>query len=223
MNTQTIKAGVLVAALFAFGACAAQGAPAPQFQAQVDEAYGKYKDLKDGKNADYIPILATIPSELFGVVLATRDGKLYTAGDVHYEFSIQSVSKPFTAALIMAEQGPKTLREKIGVEPTGLAFNSKLALEIYPGRSVNPLVNAGAIAAVSLVEAASEEDRWERVLGNIEAFAGRKLTVQEEVYKSEYETAGATAASPTCCSTTGGSTVTRRRRCGSTRGSAPSV
>jgi glutaminase len=81
------------------------------------------------------------------------------------------------------------LREKIGVEPTGLPFNSKLALEIYPERSVNPLVNAGAIASVSLVQAKSEEDRWNQVLDNIEGFAGEKLPVLEEVYQSEYETA----------------------------------
>jgi glutaminase len=90
----------------------------------------------------------------------------------------------------MAEQGPETLREKIGVEPTGLPFNSKIALELYPEqRSVNPLVNAGAIAAVSLVQADSEATRWNKVMDNIEGFAGRKLTVLEEVYKSEYETA----------------------------------
>ena len=120
-------------------------------------AYAKYKDLQDGKNADYIPILTKTPSELFGVVIATRDGKIYSAGDVDYKFSIQSVSKPFTAALVMTQQGPKVLDEKIGVEPTGLPFNSRLALEIYKEkRSVNPLVNAGAIAAVSLVQATSE-------------------------------------------------------------------
>ncbi len=113
-----------------------------------------------GKNADYIPILTETPSDLFGVVIVTRDGKVYSAGDVDYKFSIQSVSKPFTAALVMAQQGPEVLREKIGVEPTGLPFNSKMALEIYDARSVNPLVNAGAIAGVSLVKATSEEDRW---------------------------------------------------------------
>ena len=189
-TTSKLLISSLVLAGF-MGATVAQAAdPAPaDLQRVVDEAYAKYKDLKDGANADYIPILTTVPSDLYGVVIVTRDGKVYSAGDTDYEFSIQSVSKPFTAGLIMAEQGPKTLREKIGVEPTGLAFNSKLALEIYPGRSVNPLVNAGAIAAVSLVKADSEKERWEKVSGNINDFAGRKLTVLEEVYNSEYETA----------------------------------
>ena len=159
------------------------------FQRVVDAAYAKYKDLKDGKNADYIPILTETPSDLFGVVIVTKDGKVYRAGDVDYKFSIQSVSKPFTAALVMTQQGPQVLREKIGVEPTGLPFNSKLALEIYKARSVNPLVNAGAIAAVSLVQASSEEDRWNKVAQNLSDFAGRPLTVLEKVYESEYTTA----------------------------------
>lgn len=171
------------------GTASALAAPltAEDYQKAVDTAYVQFKDVKEGANADYIPILATVPSEMFGVAIVTRDGEVYSAGEMDYEFSIQSVSKPFTASLIMAEQGPKAIREKIGIEPTGLAFNSKLALEIYPQRSVNPLVNAGAIAAVSLVDASSEKDRWNKVLGNISDFAGRDLAVLDEVYKSEYE------------------------------------
>ena len=126
---------------------------------------------------------------MFGVVIATRDGKIYSAGEIEYEFSIQSVSKPFTASLIMANQGPAAVREKIGVEPTGLPFNSRLALELYPERSVNPMVNAGAIAAVSLLQAESEEARWKMVSQNINDYAGRELSVLEEVYTSEIESA----------------------------------
>ena len=176
-------------ACWLFSATGVLAAPlnADDFQRAVDSAYKQFKDVKEGANADYIPILATVPSEMFGVVIVTRDGQVYSAGELDYEFSIQSVSKPFTAALIMAEQGPKTIREKIGIEPTGLAFNSKLALEIYPERSVNPLVNAGAIAAVSLVNATSEEERWQKVLGNISDYAGRDLKILDAVYKSEYE------------------------------------
>ncbi|MCC7258465.1 MAG: glutaminase A [Gammaproteobacteria bacterium] len=167
--------------------------PSPrELQRVVDAAHAKYKGLQEGKNADYIPILTKTPSELFGVVIATKDGKIYTAGDVDYKFSIQSVSKPFTAALIMTQQGPQVLDDKIGVEPTGLPFNSRLAIETYKDkRSVNPLVNAGAIAAVSLVQASSEQDRWNKILQNISDFAGspQPLTVLEEVYESEYTTA----------------------------------
>lgn len=171
-------------------ALAAKADPAQKhFQRVVDAAYAKYKDLKDGKNADYIPILTETPSDLFGVVIVSKDGKVFSAGDVDYKFSIQSVSKPFTAALVMQQQGPEVLQEKIGVEPTGLPFNSKIALELYDERSVNPLVNAGAIASVSLVEANSEQDRWNQVLQNISDFAGAPLTVLEKVYDSEYSTA----------------------------------
>ena len=160
-----------------------------EFQALVNKVHAKYLPLKEGENANYIPILTETPSDLFGVVIVTREGKVYSAGDVDYIFSIQSVSKPFTAALVMTQQGPEVLREKIGVEPTGLPFNSKIALELYPSRSVNPLVNAGAIAAVSLVQAKSEEERWNLVMQNISDFAGRPLTVLEKVYDSEYTTA----------------------------------
>lgn len=180
---------MIVAASCILISCTKAEPAAADFQRVVDEAYAKYKDLKEGKNADYIPILTTVPSDLFGVAIATREGKLYTAGDIDYRFSIQSVSKPFTAALIMQQQGPEAVREKIGVEPTGMSFNSKMALEVYEARSVNPLVNAGAIAAVSLVKAESEEDRWKQVNANLEAFAGSELPLLEEVYDSEYETA----------------------------------
>jgi glutaminase len=164
---------------------------ARQFQRLVTEAHEKYKGLTEGKNADYIPILTTVPSELFAVVIVdASDGRVYQAGDADYKFSIQSVSKPFTAALVMAQQGPQAIRDKIGVEPTGLPFNSRMAIELYPEqRSVNPLVNAGAIAAVSLVQATSEQDRWNKIIDNFNGYAGTELTVLEEVYDSEYETA----------------------------------
>ena len=175
--------------LAAWPLAAASGIPTDEtLQNAVDKAYTEFKDVKEGANADYIPILATVPSDLFGVVIVTNEGKVFQAGDVDYRFSIQSVSKPFTAALIMAQQGPEAVREQIGVEPTGLPFNSKIAIEIYDSRSVNPMVNAGAIAAVSLVQADSEAQRWEIVHDNIEGFAGSDLPVLEDVYTSEYET-----------------------------------
>ncbi len=191
-STFTAVAAMASMSIAAGPAFARGPAPDPavkDFQRVVDAAYAKYKDLKEGKNADYIPILTETPSDLFGVVIVTRDGKVYSAGDVEYKFSIQSVAKPFTAALVMAQQGPAVVREKIGVEPTGLPFNSKMALELYKARSVNPMVNAGAIATVSLVQATSEQDRWNKVSQNLSDFAGQPLTVLEKVYESEYTTA----------------------------------
>lgn len=191
----TVLAGALVMIAINLTGCATADArdtsipTAVELQRVVDEAHAKFKDLKDGANANYIPILETWPSELFGVVIVTKDGLVFEAGDTDYAFSIQSVAKPFTAALVMQQSGgPEAVLEKIGVEPTGLPFNSKLAVELYDARSVNPLVNAGAIAAVSAVQADSEDGRWQLVLDNLSDFAGEELKLMQEVYESEYST-----------------------------------
>ena len=179
---------VLVALVFGFGAAQARG-PIPQdLQPVVKAAYEKFKDDKSGKNADYIPELAKVPSELFGVVIVTAKGTVVTAGDVDYAFSIQSVSKPFTAALVMQQQGDQAIKDKIGVEPTGLKFNAILATQIIPEVSVNPLVNSGAIASVSMVQAKDAKERFARILGFFNDLSGAKLTVIESVYKSEAAT-----------------------------------
>ena len=157
-------------------------------QKAVDDAHAKFKDEKGGANASYIPYLAKVPSNLFGVVIVTVDGKVYTAGDVDYAFAIESVSKPFTASLVMNESGPETILNKIGVEPTGMPFNSVIAIELEPNRSVNPFVNAGAMAAVSLVKAKSPQEKWEKILAQYSKFAGEKLAMSDEVYQSEAST-----------------------------------
>ncbi len=157
-------------------------------QQLVNEAHAKFKDLKEGKNADYIPILAKVPSELFGLAIVTADGDVVTAGDVDYPFSIQSVSKPFTMALVMEEQGKDAIYRKIGVEPTGMPFNSIIAIELNPKRSINPLVNAGAIAAVSMIKAKSPGERWQKILDGYGAYAGKPLKLIDQVYVSEAET-----------------------------------
>ncbi|MBS1246386.1 MAG: glutaminase [Proteobacteria bacterium] len=181
--------GILFIVLaFGVGAAQARG-PIPQdLQPVVKAAYDKFKDDQSGKNADYIPELAKVPSELFGVVIVTASGKVYTAGDVDYAFSIQSVSKPFTAALVMQEQGADAIKEKIGVEPTGQKFNSILATQIIPQVSVNPLVNSGAIASVSMVQAKNANERFNKILGFFDALSGAKLKVIDSVYKSEAAT-----------------------------------
>lgn len=163
--------------------------PAPAvLQKLVDETYSLYRDEKGGKNADYIPYLASVPSKLFGVAIATVDGQVFTAGDVDYAFSIQSCSKVFTLALAMQESGPEEVLKKVGVEPTGLPFNSIIAIELHDGRPVNPLVNAGAMATVSMIEADSASERWGKIIGMYDKFAGEKLAVLDEVYRSEAAT-----------------------------------
>ena len=155
----------------------------------VEEAHARFKDVKDGAPADYIPELAKVPAELFGVAIVTARGDVYTAGDVDYAFTIQSVSKPFTAALVMQDYGSaNVILDKIGVEPTGQKFNSILATQIIPQVSVNPLVNSGAIASVSLVKAKSKQERFDRIMDFFERLAADKLTVIEDVYQSEAAT-----------------------------------
>ena len=193
---------MLVVSLFAFTGCAQVPAakettiqpgmtPAPaaaDLQRVVDEAYAKFKGDTTGKNADYIPYLASVPSNLFAVVIVTADGQVFSAGDINYAFSIQSCSKVFTMAQVMQESGEEAVFKKIGVEPTGQAFNSVTALGMFGNRAVNPLVNAGAMASVSLVKAGSAEERWDKILAYQSKFAGEQLKLIDEVYKSEADT-----------------------------------
>jgi glutaminase len=118
------------------------------YQKLVEEAHALFKDNDEGANANYIPVLDEVDSSLFGVVIVTRDGKTYAAGDVDHQFSIQSVAKPFTAALVMEAQGIDAIRDKIGVEPTGMPFNSITAIEMNDKRSRNPYLRANCTGSV---------------------------------------------------------------------------
>jgi glutaminase len=157
-------------------------------QGVVDDAYAKFKNDKGGKNADYIPYLAGVPSNLCGVCIVTVDGQVFTAGDVNYSFSIQSCSKVFTLCQVMQESGEEAVLEKIGVEPTGMAFNSVVALGMHDNKAINPLVNCGAMASVSMVKANNAAERWDRILAYQSKFAGEQLKLIDDVYKSEAAT-----------------------------------
>lgn len=159
-----------------------------QIRAVLEEAHQKFKSVTDGKNADYIPQLAKVPSNLFGIAVVSTDGRELSVGDADYRFAIESVSKAFVMGLVMEQQGPQAILDKIGSEPTGRPFNSVPAVEDLPGRIGNPLVNAGAMATVSLVKASSKEDRWNQISAWLNKFANAKLPVLEDVYKSEAET-----------------------------------
>jgi glutaminase len=152
------------------------------------EAYAKFKEDNGGKNADYIPALAKVPSNLFGITIVTVDGKIINVGDVDYPFSMQSCSKVFTMCLVLQESGDKAIYEKVGVEPTGERFNSVVAIEEGDGRADNPFVNPGAIATVSLVKAKDGAERWDKIIEYYNRCAGEKLKVLEDIYKSEAET-----------------------------------
>jgi glutaminase len=165
-----------------------ESVPSAQLQRLVTEAHAKFKDDDSGKNADYIPYLATVPSGLFGVCIVTTDGRVYSAGDVNYRFSIQSCSKVFTLCQLLQEVGDQDVYRKIGVEPSGMPFNSITALGLHNNRAINPLVNAGAMATVSLVKAANAQERWEKILAYQSKCAGEPLKLIEEVYQSEAAT-----------------------------------
>ncbi|MFH1983713.1 MAG: glutaminase A [Pseudomonadota bacterium] len=184
-----IAAALVLLLISPLAAVAREASDAKTLQQVVAAAHEQFKDLKDGANADYIPELAKVPSELFGVVIVTAGGGVYAAGDVDTRFAIESVSKPFTAALVMQAHGDaNVLVEKIGVEPTGQPFNSILAMEILPARSVNPLVNAGAIASVSLVPAETPAARFAKITDFFQQMAAAELTVMDSVYRSEAAT-----------------------------------
>lgn len=168
-------------------------AKAPQntaIQSILNDAYEKFKHEDSGKNADYIPALAKVDSTYFGLALVTTDGKIYTKGDVNQNFSIQSISKVFTLSLAIEQEGPQAIVDKIGVNATGLAFNSVIAIELNEARSVNPLVNAGAIATVSLLTGKNGKTKWSTLSSWYDEFANRELKVLEDVYKSESDTNG---------------------------------
>ncbi|WNJ18189.1 glutaminase A [Pontibacter sp. G13] len=157
-------------------------------QEAIDQAYDKYKDLDRGKNADYIPVLANVPSDLFGIVVVTPDGQIFQKGDVDHHFSIQSISKAFVLAYVTENRGPQIIEDSIGVNPTGQAFNSILPIEQHEGKGINPLVNPGAIATTSLIHGGSYDEKFNKILTALSDFAGHDLDVDQEVYESEAAT-----------------------------------
>jgi len=176
---------------------AAAQSPA-QIQAAVDAAYAKYKNNNDGAVADYIPALAKVDPKVFGIAVVTADGRVYTAGDLTTEVSIQSISKVFTMALVMNQQNPDAILNTIGADATGMRFNSIVSVEwSYKGlggsklenaAEMNPLVNPGAITATSMVQGKSRAEIWGSISGFYNAAAGRQLTVLKDVYDSEAAT-----------------------------------
>ena len=183
--------GVAAAVAVAVALPARQAGPE---QAAVNDAYAKFRTLKEGKNADYIPALAKVDPNLFGIALVTVDGKVYTAGDVKTQVSIQSISKVFTMAQVIQEQGIESIEKRIGVDATGARFNSIIAIEgvrtvVGSGApEMNALVNPGAISATSMVTGNTADAVWAKIIGFHNDAAGRQLTVLQDVYKSESDT-----------------------------------
>jgi glutaminase len=162
--------------------------PAALVTRSVNRAYEQFRTNTAGKNSDVYPTLARAQSDLFGVCVVGINGGVFAAGDAEDEFSIMSVSKPFAFALVCQYLGADAARERLGVNATGLPFNSLAAIERTPDGRTNPMVNPGAIATTSLVPGATIEGKWQSIVEGLSRFAGRSLSLNAEVYACASET-----------------------------------
>ncbi len=160
---------------------------ASPIQSYLDQLHRRFAGLDGGRVASYIPELAKADPTHFGIAIATVDGRVYEVGDSRQRFTIQSISKPLVYGVALEDQGEDRVRQAVGVEPSGEAFNS-ISLEPGTGRPLNPLINAGAIAAASLVAGATAGERLARVVGALSAYAGRELDIDQAVFESERAT-----------------------------------
>lgn len=154
----------------------------------IQTAYSENKNLVGGANASYIPYLASVPSNLTGLAVVTVDGDIISVGDSDYRFALESISKVCTLALALEDIGPEEVHSKIGADPTGLPFNSVVALELHQGKPLSPLVNAGAMSSVSVIKAKSSDERWERILDMQRRLGGSGIGLSDEVNQSEQTT-----------------------------------
>ncbi|MDP2606451.1 MAG: glutaminase A [Deltaproteobacteria bacterium] len=155
--------------------------------ASLQEIHAKYQQDFSGKVATYIPELAKADTSLFGIALVTADGQVYQTGDANHWFTIQSISKPFVYGVALEDQGLDYVLSKVGVEPTGEAFNS-IVFDERRNRPFNPMVNAGAIATTALIKGTGHDQRLARLLGKFSDLAGRPLSIDHAVYTSERTT-----------------------------------
>lgn len=158
--------------------------PGATVQAAVREAYERYREDSSGELSAVYPALEHADPELFGICVAGVDGRAYEAGDARMPFPIMSVAKPFVLALVCDRVGPGEVRRMVGVNATGLPFDSITAIERDPAGRTNPMVNAGAIATTSLVPGATPAERWRFLVEGLSAFAGRPLQLDEDVLDS---------------------------------------
>lgn len=156
--------------------------------AALKASFESFSNAEGGVNASYIPYLASVPAHLVGLSLVLTDGQIFHLGDSDYRFPIESISKVATLALALEQHGPAIVQQKIGANPTGMPFNSVTALELHDDRPQSPLVNAGAMATVSLIQAENIEDRWAKILRMQSQLAGHPIELSEEVNQSEQST-----------------------------------
>ena len=150
----------------------------------VDQAHGRFKANRDGLNSTVYPALAQAPPDLFGLCVVGVNGAAYASGDSDHPFSIMSVSKPFVFALVCEVLGAEAARRRLGVNATGLPFNSLAAIERSGDGRTNPMVNPGAIAATSLAPGSTVDEQWRFILDGLSQFAGRALKINDAVFVS---------------------------------------
>ncbi len=160
----------------------------PDIEALLGQIHSDLRAVRDGSLPDYIPALTTVDPDRFAIAVVLADGRTFSVGDAQQPFVLMSAAKPFTATLVMKQHGRAVIEEKIGVEPTGAPFNSVAAIESHPQRSVNPLVNAGALATVSLLAGDTAQARWNRLLSWYRELADAELQLNTAVYESVRET-----------------------------------
>ena len=192
--------------------------PSPeQVRRSVDEAYERYRAVAEGENSRVYPALTRVAAELFGICAVGTSGSVYAAGDAGHGFAIMSVAKPFVFALVCQALGPEEVRRRVGVNATGMAFDSLAAVERGRGGRTNPMVNAGAIATTSLAPAAARPAGRSCRTACRGSRAGRCRWTRRSTPRRRRPTT-ATAASPTCSRATGASGATRPRRSSCTPG-----
>jgi glutaminase len=157
---------------------------ADRVEALVDEAHDRFGSDTAGEVSTVYPALASAAAHLFGVCVVRTDGSAHSAGDADAPFTIMSVAKPFVFALVCEALGAEEVRHRVGVNATGLPFNSLAAIEQGPDGVTNPMVNPGAIATAGLVPGVDVDERWARLLDGLSRFAGRRLAIDEGVYAS---------------------------------------
>ncbi len=155
-------------------------------QRLVEDAWQAARSNDDGQVSQVYPALPRVPRDLFGVSLVSCSGLESAAGESAQSFTIMSVSKPFVFALLC--DGPEVVRQRVGVNDTGRAFNSLASIDASPDGLTNPMVNSGAIATTSLTPGYSMAEKWDFLLDGFERFAGIPLKVNEDVFGSASET-----------------------------------
>lgn len=158
-------------------------------ESTLQELYSKYLYCSDGQTASYIPELAKADPNKFAISIVDINGKTFSIGDTHSQFTMQSISKPFVYGLALETLGRDIMRSKVGVEPTGDAFNSIIELERQSHRPYNPMINSGAIAVSSMIKGNTPKERLQKILDLFASYTDHAVTVDENVFNSEKNTA----------------------------------